>query len=67
MQALVNDAKLPAIIALNANLENVFDLDGAKALSPPIWIPIEATFAKPQSAYVLIDIERSFEFKKKFH
>ena len=36
MQALKNEAIFPAIIALNARLANTFDLDGAKALRPPI-------------------------------
>jgi hypothetical protein len=48
--AFVNEAILPAIIALKARLENTFDLDGANALSPPICIPIEATFANPHNA-----------------
>jgi hypothetical protein len=34
MQAFINDAKLPAIIAFKANLGNILDLDGANALKP---------------------------------
>ena len=36
MQAFINDAKLPAIIALKANFGNILALDGANALRPPI-------------------------------
>ena len=40
----------PAIIALVAYLVNTFIRDGARALKPPIVMPIEAKLAKPHNA-----------------
>ena len=41
----------PQIIAEMAIREMVLALDGAMALSTPIWIPTDPKFAKPQRAY----------------
>lgn len=47
-------------MALNARFENTFDLPGANALKPPICMPIDATFANPHKANVLIEIDRGY-------
>lgn len=44
----------PQIIADPASVAMVFPCDGARAVSTPIWIPIELKFAKPQSEYEAI-------------
>ena len=47
--AEINDAIEPPIKAFIPNLESVFRCPGAKEPMPPIWIPMEAKLAKPQS------------------
>ena len=41
----------PQIIAESATREMILALDGAMALSTPIWIPTDPKLAKPQRAY----------------
>ena len=48
MVADKRDAKVPPIKALNPNFERFFLCFGSRAPIPPIWIPIDAKFAKPQ-------------------
>ena len=48
----------PQIIAEKAIREIVLALDGARALSTPIWIPTDPRFAKPQRAYWAMTQER---------
>ena len=43
------DANVPANKALIPNSESSFLLLGAREPIPPIWIPIEAKFAKPHN------------------
>ncbi len=50
MQAVRKHAIFPPIIALAARRDITRDLDGAKADSAPIQIPIAAKFEKPQRA-----------------
>lgn len=44
-----NDAKVPPKTAFRPNSERVLRWLGASAPIPPIWIPIEAKLANPQS------------------
>ena len=48
----------PQIIADRAIREMVLALDGARALSTPIWIPTDPRLAKPQRAYWAMIQER---------
>lgn len=57
---------LPANMALAANLVNTFILPGASALSPPIWMPIEAKLANPHRAYVAMSTDRSYIYSQTF-
>ena len=52
MVADIKETKLPAIIALNPSSVSSFLVLGAMIPIPPIWIPMEAKLAKPQSIYV---------------
>ena len=49
MVADIREANEPPSTALSPNSERVLRWLGAKAPIPPIWIPIEAKLAKPQS------------------
>jgi hypothetical protein len=51
MQAVMKFVIFPAIIALAAYLVKTFIREGAKALIPPICMPIEAKLANPQRAF----------------
>lgn len=44
-----SEATVPPIRALIPNSDKVFLFPGAKDPIPPIWIPIDAKLAKPQS------------------
>ena len=44
-----NDAKVPPKTAFKPNSERVLRWLGARAPMPPIWMPIEAKLANPQS------------------
>ena len=45
----INDTIEPAIIALNPSSVKSVLVFGAIIPMPPIWMPMEAKFAKPQS------------------
>ena len=57
MQALSNDAKVPAIIAFKPKAAILLFLIGAKDPNVPIRIPIEAKLANPDKKYVDIIID----------
>ena len=49
MVAESKDAKEPPKTAFIPNSDKVFRCPGAREPIPPIWIPMEAKLAKPQS------------------
>ena len=50
MLAVIHDAIAPPIIAFKAIFEISFLRLGAMPPMPPIWMPMEAKLANPQSA-----------------
>jgi len=59
----MKQATLPATIALTATIAMSLRRDGAMALSPPSWTPIEPKLLNPHRAYVDISTERSYACK----
>lgn len=57
MQAVRKLAMVPPIRAFIPNWVSNTLFSGANAPIPPIWIPIDAKLANPQSAYVAINID----------
>ena len=51
MHAVIMQAVLPTIMALNTSLARFFPWLGAKGVSPPSWTPIEPKLENPLSAY----------------
>ena len=49
MVAEIKDAILPPISAFIPNFDKVLRCPGANDPIPPIWIPMEAKFAKPHN------------------
>ena len=55
----IMEANVPPTSARIPNSDSNFRCPGASEPIPPIWIPMEAKFANPQSMYVAIIIDFS--------